>query len=537
MKIVFQRSKRILCILLAVSLLCGVLCFGTSAAQGGQITEDLSWSFVESAGLRITGTGTAIPDYEQGQAPWQSVAGNIFKITLPNQIESIGNFAFYGCANLHSVELPEHLTRIGDKAFRDSGLESLELPYNLKSIGEESFAGSIDLQSIRFNVLHSGGMGVEKIDGLKEIGTAAFAFCSSLENVELPETLECIGTRAFDGCSDLITVSFVGNGKALQSIGAEAFNDCTSLEKITIPESITAIEEAAFRNTALTEVKLHAAIESVADRAFFGCDKLKRIDVYNTACTFADSDMVTPDGATLYALYAAKNTASYAKKYAKPLVILCIGRTASHSFKKTVTKASAKVNGEIKNTCKSCNYSTAQTIAKIKTVKLTKTAFTYNGKVQNPTASMVQVLDSNGKVIVSSNYTVARVKTTDGRTVGQHAVKITMKGDYEGSFVRYYQILPKGTAIKAAAAGKGAIKFTWARQTVQTTGYQIRLCKNAKFSSGVKTYTIKNNKTLTYTVKKLSRKTGYYTQIRTFKTIKGKHYFSAWSKSFGRKTK
>ena len=528
--------KKVVSILLIFCLSLSFVVAG-NAVSGGRLGDGLSWSY-DGSRLRITGSDKAIPDFSQNApAPWDSIAGNVFYLSLPASLESIGNYAFFGCANLKAVDFPDRLQSIGDYAFRDSGLESLTLPYNLHTVGTECFAGCTDLESVDFKVLASGGMGVEKVDGLEQMGEGAFAFCTSLKSLQLPVTLKAVADRAFEQCAALSAVTFAEDGKNLKSIGREAFSYCDALSSFTIPENITVIREAAFRGTALTSVKLHKGITAMEDKAFYNCDSLTKIDVLNKACTFADSAMTTPDGAKLYFEYGAKAVLDYAEKYGKPYSVLCVGRTASHAFKKSITKASGKADGKIGKRCSSCAYTVTTPIARIKTVKLTKTAFTYNGKIQYPTASQVQVKDAEGKTISGTCFTVSRVKSTDGKKVGQHAVKITFKGNYEGSFTRYYQILPKGTAVKAVAAGKGSLKVTWSKQTTQTTGYQIRLCKNNRFSSGVKIVTIKNNKSVTQTVGKLSRKTGYYIQIRTYKTVSGKHYFSAWSKSFGRKTK
>ena len=530
--------KRTVSLILAICFLLTLFSVG-SFAESGELTQNLSWRYNELDGLYITGSGMEIPDFEEGQAPWQQYSANIFKLSLPNQLEYIGDYAFFDCVNLKSVNLPEHLKKIGDYAFRNSGVEKLELPYNLKSIGTEAFAGSEDLQSIVFNTLSSGGMGVSITDGLEELGDGAFMCCDSLERLSFPSTLKTIGKSAAENCYSLKSVSFEDGGKNLESIGEEAFSYCVALSSFNIPESISEISFGAFRGTKLASIKLHSGITKVDDQAFFGCDEMKRIDVYNKNCSFFPSEKTTPSGAKLYLSAEMKNAISFAQKFSKPYEVLCTGRIAhtSKSFKQTITKASGTAQGLIKKVCSSCGYTIKTPIAKIKTVKLTKTNFTYNAKVQNPTAAQVQVLDENGKVISSSNYTVSRVKSTDCRKVGKHAVKITFKGNYQGSCTRYFNILPKGTSIKSVSAGKGKLKINWAKQSTQTTGYQIRLCKNKNFTSAVKTYTVKNYKTVSLSISKLSKKTGYYIQIRTYKSVSGKNYFSAWSKSVGKKTK
>ena len=47
---------------------------------------------------------------------------------LPSTLKVIKNEAFMGCGNLKNVRLPEGLTEIGLRAFRESGLESVTTP-------------------------------------------------------------------------------------------------------------------------------------------------------------------------------------------------------------------------------------------------------------------------------------------------------------------------------------------------------------------------------------------------------------------------
>lgn len=530
--------KKSVSLILCICVIFSALTLSASAAQKGEITDNLTWELSTLGRLSIEGDGTAIPDYAEGGAPWAEDAGRVTALSLPQSLISIGDYAFSGCANLKKITLSNKITRIGKGAFKDCGITELSLPYSLEAVEAECFMGCEELETITFNEQSSGGLDVLVKEGLKSIGDNAFEFCYSLKKLSFPSTLEVIGNEAFAECDSISSVSFADKGAALKSIGEGAFTYCTSLTSFTIPANITEIGTETFSGTGLKTISLPAKIAKIGYNAFAFCEDLARIDILGADCEIDLSDETTPDTARLYVIGSAAKVISYAQKFSKPITVLCVGRTSSHAkFKTTVSKASAKTAGKISEVCPSCGYTKTTVIAKVKTVKLTKASFVYNAKKQFPSASQVQITDEKGNIIAPSNYTVTC--GTAGKAVGKHSVKIAFKAssNYSGSFVRYYTIVPKGTAIKAAVAGKGTLKVSWTKQAVQTTGYQIRLCKKANFSSGVKTITIKNNKTLSYTVKGLARKTGYYIQIRTFKTVSGTHYFSAWSKSFGRKTK
>ncbi len=140
-----------------------------------------------------------------------------------------------------------------------------------------------------------------------------------------------------------------------------------------------------------------------------------------------------------------------------------------------------------------------------------------------------------GKTLVNgTDYTVAY---KNNKNVGTATVTISGKNEYRGTFSRTFKINPKGTTISKLVKGKKMMTVKWKKQAVQTTGYQIRYSLKKNFKSGVKTVTVKGPKTTSKVIKKLKAKKTYYVQVRTYKTVSGKKYYSAWSKTKYVKTK
>ncbi|MBR0413953.1 MAG: leucine-rich repeat protein [Clostridia bacterium] len=94
--------------------------------------------------------------------------------------------------------------------------------------------------------------------------------------------------------------------------------------------------------------------------------------------------------------------------------------------------------------------------------------------------------------------------------------------------------LPAGTTLSKVTAGSKAFTAQWKKAAY--TGYQIQYATNASFSSP-KLVTIRSAATLSTTVKSLKAATTYYVRVRTYKTIDGTHYMSAWSSAVKIKTK
>lgn len=66
-------------------------------------------------------------------------------------------------------------------------------------------------------------------DTVTSIGTEAFAYCTSLRGMALPLQIVSIGDGAFYGCGELEALSVPA---FLHSVGADAFDDCYSLRYI-----------------------------------------------------------------------------------------------------------------------------------------------------------------------------------------------------------------------------------------------------------------------------------------------------------------
>ena len=206
-----------------------------------------------------------------------------------------------------------------------------------------------------------------------------------------------------------------------------------------------------------------------------------------------------------------------------------------HAYEPVTTKATLSKDGIIETKCSNCDDVCGYTtIFHPKTFKLSKSSFTYNGKVQKPS---VTIKDSEGYTIDSSNYKLS-YSNSSSKKVGEYTVKVTFKGDkYEGSKTLTYNIAPKGTSLSKLTAAKKAFKATWKAQKTETTGYEIQYSTDKNFKKGNKSSKIGKNKTTSTTIKKLKAKKKYYARIRTYKKVGKTTIYSSWSKSKNIKTK
>ena len=118
--------------------------------------------------------------------------------------------------------------------------------------------------------------------GTPTLPNAAFANCTALQEVMLPDDMKTIGSSVFSGCSALITV----NLSQVTRINLSAFWGCTSLETLAL-DNVTAIgQEAFYECTGLETLKIPKCTE-FGTYIVTGCRSLTRIEA-TVAGNFVD---------------------------------------------------------------------------------------------------------------------------------------------------------------------------------------------------------------------------------------------------------
>ena len=223
-------------------------------------------------------------------------------------VTSIGDYAFYGCSGLTSIEIPNSLTSIGSHAFSNcSGFTSITIPNSVTSIGDGVFSYCSSLTSITIpnsvtsigSSAFSGCSGLTSItipNSVTSIGDWAFCSCYGLTSIEIPNGVKSIGSSAFSGCSSLTSIE-IPNG--VTSIGSSAFSGCSGLTSITIPNSVTSIGSSAFRScSGLTSITIPNSVTSIGNYAFSSCSCLTSITIPNSVTRIGSSAFSNCSGLT-----------------------------------------------------------------------------------------------------------------------------------------------------------------------------------------------------------------------------------------------
>ena len=238
---------------------------------------------------------------------------------IPNNVTSIGDFAFSNCTKLTSVTIPNGVTSIGNQAFGYcSGLTSVTIPDSVTSIGIFAFylcsklaevyckpttpptlesyvfyqnasdrkiyvpSASVNAYKTATNWREYASQIVADGSSAPSTTTNVIEYTSSDGNVVTPYNTSAFGANILSNVYEngKGTITFDG---PVTTIGEHAFRNCTSLTSVTIPDSVTSIGNYAFRNcTSLTSVTIPESVTSIGYYAFEYCTSLTSVTIPNS---------------------------------------------------------------------------------------------------------------------------------------------------------------------------------------------------------------------------------------------------------------
>ena len=278
--IIKKTLAAILSVTLIVSTLFALGINVASAATSGQCTSTINWSYnTATKTLTLTGRGV-MPDYRatnigtNKKSPWETekIGDKTIKALMQNLvvgegITEIGEYNFYNCTALKSVQLPSTLKSIdGMGAGTDLASASYGAFQNCESLTEIAFP-----------------------EGLETIEPYAFKNCKLLKSVSFPNSLKTLGKCSFLLCESLETVSF-GTGQ-LTEIGENAFNSC-GVKRINWG-SITDVSDQAFYLCNIKDLEFPEQVKSIGNRAFANNTSLMNVKINNASMEFKGTNSKT----------------------------------------------------------------------------------------------------------------------------------------------------------------------------------------------------------------------------------------------------
>ena len=500
-------------------------------------------------------------------------------VSIPDSVTRIGGSAFDCCWSLKSVTIPDSVTRIGGSAFENCGsLTSVNIPDSVTIIGSSAFEFCGRLTSVTIS------------DSVTNIGSGAFSntgYYKKSSNWE--NNVLYIGKHLIEAKENITSCKIK---KGTLTISEEAFADCSKLQSITIPESITNISAGAFISCSkLTSITIPVSVTKIFQDAFKNCTSLKnvyytgscaqwkKIERYSgsSALTNAEIDFAKPhifkDVVTKATL--TKNGKIESKcsdcGYSKTIPVYCIETITLSATKftyngkakaPTVTVKDSKGKTLVKDKDYTVSYSAGKTkvgkyavtvkfkgnysgtvtkyflILPGKTSKVTATTTattlkaTWN-KVANATGYKVEIINSSGSIVKKVNtknnyYTFTGLTTALNYKVKVTAYK-TIKSTNEYAIVSTTvstYTKPSTPTLTLSSTSKGKATLKWSNVS-RESGYQVyySTSKNGTYTkAGVyKADTVSGSKS------NLTSGKTYYFKVRAYKKVGSTTIYGGWS--------
>lgn len=123
---------------------------------------------------------------------------NIKTLNLPENIETLKTKAFYFNKNLETINLNTKIKEIPSYCFAGSNITSITIPNNVSSIGSYAFSGCSKLTTINYS------------NKVSVIPNYCFQNCASLTEVTIPSTVKTLNVGAYAGCNSLTKITIPG---------------------------------------------------------------------------------------------------------------------------------------------------------------------------------------------------------------------------------------------------------------------------------------------------------------------------------------
>ena len=169
--------------------------------------------------------GTETQNYPgYGSSGYYYIPKTLKNLTVTNQT-SISNYAFYNCSNLQSITIPQ----------------------DVKSIGSFAFSGCTSLKRLNSDV-----DGVFNIPSrVTVINSNTFENCTQAKEINISNSVTSIGDYAFNGCTGVTKFNSSQEGSLIvptscQSIGQYAFRGMSFISDVVVSNSTTSIGYASF---------------------------------------------------------------------------------------------------------------------------------------------------------------------------------------------------------------------------------------------------------------------------------------------------
>ena len=205
-----------------------------------------------------------------------SYCENLESTNIPDGIVALQS-TFDGCKKLKNITIPKSVRHIFRRSFGDCmSIESITVPAETQLVMQDAFSGCTSLKNLTVEngseyyysvdgmlvakekydnklinklIYYAEGNTEENISipsGTDIIGQVAFEGNKAIKSVDLPDSVTQIMYSAFANCSSLGYINIPDSVKSISSYVGGAFVNCPNLKCVTVPSSVETIGEHSF---------------------------------------------------------------------------------------------------------------------------------------------------------------------------------------------------------------------------------------------------------------------------------------------------
>ena len=237
------------------------------------------------------------------------------EVTLPEGVESVGRFVFQDCISIRRFRIPSTLTDMAEDSFfigSDGKLEEFVVdPGNPSLCAVDGVLFSKDMKTLIQYPQCKPGDSYVVPDTVENIAPDAFAYCTGLKIIVLPEGLRTIGSGAFEWCEALTSIRIpptvdgipmyaffccysledVVLPDRLDYLGAESFANCVKLKEFVFPPGFDQLDYAVVGGCeSLVSASIPDGIRDVNNSAFLDCPNIRTIRLPSTVVAIWEKD-------------------------------------------------------------------------------------------------------------------------------------------------------------------------------------------------------------------------------------------------------
>ena len=496
-------------------------CAITSITLGDNVTELAENAFSECAALKTIYMGSSVKTikknafydcttinfyYNGSIKDWCSIS--IHDTALQSVAWYLYIFNGNDYISTENLIIPTDVIRIPEGAFRGCcSIKTLIINDNVILIDDYAFENCKNIESVEIN-------GVTKVND-------AFSYCARLKSFSLKGNVSDVSSLTLGDCTSLIDVNITDN----VVLRSQFFYGCTSLKSVKLPSAQTSIGDDMFHDCFnLESVAFSNNVTSVEDEAFDGCNKLKYIFYDGTETEWTNISL-----------------SQYGNTSLKSAVIHYNSSWHTINDWDTTKDPSCENPGVKEKQCIYCDYTETGIVESLGhdynsefIIDIPETC-TQSG-IKSHHCIRCNKSEEGSEIVIpakghqwNSTYTVDKKATyaTAGSQSIHCAVCNTIKPN---STVSITKLKVKATTLTKVTAAKKGFTVKWKKGT-GVSGYEIQYALNNKYTKGKKVVKITKPGTVSKKVTKLKAKKKYFVRIRTYKTVSGKKYYSAWSKA------